>query len=130
MMTRLVAAALVTLVALAVPAVTRSQAPLGEDPLAPRYFTIDWQLDQKRADRTNISGYVHSQYGQTLGSVRLVVEMLDASQTVVGRRYEWLGRELAPFSRSYFEIGKLPPAASYRVAVNSFSIIQTDSRFF
>jgi hypothetical protein len=123
MMTRRIAVAL-ALVALAVPAVTRSQAPLGEDPVASRYFTIEWQLDQKRADRTNISGYVHNQYGQPMTAIQLVIEMLDGSQAVVSRRYEWLGRTLGPFSRSYFEIGKLPPAAGYRVAVHSFSILQ------
>ena len=129
MMTRRIAVALVALVALAVPAVTRSQAPLGEDPVASRYFTIDWQLDQKRADRTSVSGYVHNQYGQSMTAIQLVVEMLDGSQTVVSRRYEWLGRTLGPFGRSYFEIGKLPPAAGYRVAVHAFSILQDGSTF-
>ena len=125
MMTGRIAVALVALLALAVPAVTSSQAVLGEDPVASHYFTIEWQLDQKQT----ISGYVQNQYGQPMAAVRLVVEMLDGSQTVVGRRYEWLGRELAPFTRSYFQISKLPPAASYRVAVNSFSILQGDSTF-
>lgn len=129
MMTRRIVVALVALVTLAIPAVTRSQAPLGEDPVASRYFTIDWQLDQKRADRTSISGYVHNQYGQPMTAIRLVVEMLDDSQTVVSRRYEWLGRSLGPFSRSYFEIGKLPPAAGYRVAVHAFTIIESGSAF-
>ena len=128
-MTRRIAVALLAVAALAIPAVTRSQPTLGEDPVAPRYFTIEWQVDKTRADRTSISGYVQNQYGQPMTSIRLVIEMLDGSEGVVARRYEWLGRSLGPFSRSYFEIGKLPPAAGYRVAVNAFSIIQDGSTF-
>jgi hypothetical protein len=124
-MKALIAAALVA-AALGIPGAARSQAVLGEDPLAPRYFSIEWALDPANA---NISGYVYNQYGQTMGAVRLVVEMLDGEQNVQSRRYEWLGRPLSPFSRSYFQVKKLPPATSYRVAVNSYTIIESGRDF-
>ena len=121
-----IAAALLTLATLGVPASGRAQAPLGEDPLASRYFTIEWSSTPDRSPATTkISGYVNNRRGMTMAEIRLVVEMLDASEAVVARRYEWLGRNVGPFSRSYFEVRKLPPAAAYRVAVHSYTIVES-----
>ena len=125
MIIRLGAACLV-FATLTMPLVTPAQAPLGEDPLASRYFTIEWSSTADRSPATTkISGYVNNRYGQTMAEIRLVVEMLDASEAVVARRYEWLGRNVGPFSRSYFEVRKLPPAAGYRVAVHSYTIVES-----
>ena len=104
-----------------------SQTPLGEDPLAPRYFDIDWTLDRTRAN--TISGYVYNKYGQAMGSVQLVVELLDSSESVIGRRYEWLGRTLTAGTRSYFQVKQLPPAVSYRVAVHAYTILENGKNF-
>ena len=121
-----IAAAALALATLGVADAVKAQAPLGEDPLASRYFTIEWSSAADRAPATTkISGYVNNRYGLTMAEIRLVVEMLDDSQAVVARRYEWLGRNVGPFSRSYFEVRKLPPAAGYRVAVHSYTIVES-----
>lgn len=88
-----------------------------------RYFTVSWETFE-RGGRPHLSGYVVSQYGVTAQRVQLLVESLDASGGVTAQRVEWLGGDVAPFSRRYFEVPVPRPASSYRVGVFAFDFLQ------
>jgi hypothetical protein len=56
--------------------------------------------------------------------VQLLVESLDATGQVVAQRVEWLGGDVGPFSRRYFEVPAPAPAQTYRVSIFTFDLIQ------
>ena len=88
-----------------------------------RYFTVGWETFERRG-RPHLSGYVVSQYGAPAMRIKLLVESLDSSGQVVAQKVEWLGGEVAPFSRGYFEVPVPEPAPSYRVRVFAFDFLQ------
>lgn len=65
-------------------------------------------------------------WGFSARNVQLLVEGLDSTGNVVGQRVAWLGSELTPGMRAYFETPAPPPApaAGYRVSVFAFDWVQ------
>jgi len=63
-----------------------------------RYFRIEWQVTQR---------------------IRLQIERVDASGSVVGTSTVWLPGDVSMSDRGYFS-ASVPEAASYRVQVLSF----------
>jgi hypothetical protein len=61
--------------------------------------------------------------------MRLLAQALDASGAVVGQEIAWLPGGLNSSQRAYFEIGRLPSAAQYRVSVWDYSFYQADGGF-
>ena len=89
-----------------------------------RYFAVTWEAFEG-GGRRQLSGYVTSQYGASAGRVQLLVEGLDASGQIIAQRVEWLGGDVGPFSRRYFEVPVPGPASSYRVRVFAFDFLQS-----
>jgi hypothetical protein len=81
---------------------------------------LDWVVAQE-GKRSEIAGYVYNlRDGYWASNVRLQVEALDASGTVLGSNAGFVAGDVPPANRSYFEI--LVPvrgAASYRVTVQN-----------
>jgi hypothetical protein len=81
---------------------------------------LDWAVVQGRRG-PEVAGYVYNlRDGDWVANVRLQVEALDASGTVIGSNLGFVLGDVPPANRSYFEI-PLPGsgAASYRVTVRT-----------
>lgn len=91
-----------------------------------QHFTITWQASE-RGGRPVVSGYVLSSSGFAATRVLLLIEGLDGSGRVVDQRVEWLGTELMPGARVYFEVALPRASASYRVSMFSYDWVQTAS---
>jgi hypothetical protein len=90
-----------------------------------QFFKLDWRADQRRG-RPVVSGHIMNDWGFPARNIQLLVEGLDGSGSVVGQRVSWLGSDLTPGMRVYFETPAPPPgpAASYRVSVFAFDWVQ------
>jgi hypothetical protein len=88
-----------------------------------RYFRID-ATTTPTPGGTEIDGYIYNLYGRP-AEVRLLAQALDASNTVVAQKIEWVLGGVPQLNRAYFKISPLPPADQYRVSVWSFDIIDT-----
>jgi hypothetical protein len=89
---------------------------------AQRWFRLEWTVSAEPRGPRRIIGWLYNDYGTSAGDVRLLVEALDKSETIIERRYQWVPGSLPPLSRTYFEVRRLPAADSYRVTVHSFNI--------
>ena len=90
-----------------------------------RYFRLDW-TGQAVPGGMAIDGYIYNTYGSSAANVRVLAQALDATDGVIAQRIEWVQGVVPNFSRSYFRVAALPPAAAYRVTVWSFDIIESD----
>jgi hypothetical protein len=108
-------------------------AQAGAELLTPRilgweqFFKLDWQADQRRG-RPVVTGHIMNDWGFPARNVQLLVEGLDGTGNIVGQRVSWLGSELTPGMRAYFEEPAPPPgpapATSYRVSVFAWDWVQ------
>jgi hypothetical protein len=94
-----------------------------------RHFVVDWTADPEQGGSRLVHGFVTSQTGEKVESMRLLAQALDASGAVVGQEIAWLPGGLNSSQRAYFEIGRLPSAAQYRVSVWDYSFYQADGGF-
>jgi hypothetical protein len=90
-----------------------------------RYFRLDW-TGQAVPGGMAIDGYIYNTYGSSAANVRVLAQALDATDGVIAQRIEWVQGVVPNFSRSYFRVAALPPAAAYRVTVWSFDIVESD----
>jgi hypothetical protein len=88
-----------------------------------QYFTVTSEAFERRG-QPHVSGYVVSHQGARASRMQLLVESLDASGQVVAQRVEWLGGDVPPFSRTYFEVPAPQPASTYRVSVFAFDFLR------
>lgn len=89
-----------------------------------QYFRLEWEGAQ-RAGTPVVQGYITNTWGFGASDVRLLVEGLDASGAVVTQDIGWLGSELPPGMRAYFEVPVKRAAPTYRVSVFAFTWIQS-----
>jgi hypothetical protein len=95
-----------------------------------RHFVVDWTVDPAQGGARLVHGFITSQTGERVESMRLLAQALDASGAVVGQEIAWLPSGLNSSQRAYFEIGRLPSAAQYRVSVWDYSFYQGDGGGF
>ena len=80
---------------------------------------LEWDVMVGRGGRGVILGYVYNDNGRPAADVRLLVETLDASGTVIARDIGFV-RQVVQFNdRAYFEVPLNATGASYRVSVTS-----------
>jgi hypothetical protein len=89
-----------------------------------RFFTLTWEGWQDRG-QPMVGGYIKNEAGFPARRVQLLVEALDASGRVTGQRVGWLGSDLTPGMRAYFEAPAPAPAATYRVSVFAYDWVQS-----
>ena len=84
-----------------------------------RYFRLDWQVVPSSGGPT-LEGYVYNQTDMLATQMQLNIEELDSAGNVTGKTGTWVIGEVPPGNRSFFS-ARVHQAASYRVAVQSFS---------
>lgn len=91
-----------------------------------RFFAVEWEAAERRG-RPVVYGTIGNEWGFPARRVQLLVESLDGSGRVLGQRVTWLGGELMPGTRAWFE-ARVPVAApAYRVRVFAWDWIQAAS---
>ena len=122
MWTRWTVVAAVLFLLAAGPAVAQNLQPLVSG--WEQHFTLTWQASESRG-RPVVDGYIRNESGFAALRVRLLVESLDATGRPVEQRVEWLGSELSPGRRFFFEVPAPQKGASYRVSVFSYDWVQS-----
>ncbi len=127
---------IVSWVELALIAVVVSSCATGGDPLTSRTeydtlvpgweskFSIAWKSEPARDGTNRVYGRIASHYGQYASPFRVLGMAVDASGKVVGQRIEWVPGGVPGFTQVYFEIGHLAAAASYRVTVWDYTLVE------
>src|SRR5204863_4859360 len=83
-----------------------------------RYFRLEWTVTRDRKGPA-IEGYVYNMSRRLVERMRLQIERLDATGTVVGSSAVWVLGTVPIESHAYFH-ASVPAAASYRVQVLTF----------
>jgi hypothetical protein len=111
--------AAIALLALGTAGPVRPAAALGAASTVDQRIRLDWEVAAGRGGRAVIRGYVYNDNGRPAADVRLLVETLDASGTVIARDIGFV-RQVVQFNdRAYFEVPLKATGASYRVSVTS-----------
>jgi hypothetical protein len=92
-----------------------------------QYFTLDWQV-APRANQRLLSGYIRNEWGFAATNMRLLVEAIEPPDRVASQRIIWVGGDITPGTRAYFQ-ATMPPAPTYRVRVFSFDWVQSVEMF-
>ena len=92
-----------------------------------QFFALDWQTS-RRGNQSVVQGYIRNNWGFTAANMRLLVEALEPPDRLVSQRIIWLGGQLTPGTRAYFETA-MPPATTYRVRVFAYDWIQSGELF-
>lgn len=101
--------------------------PTAFDTLVPGWeskFALDWKVKPAQDGTSRLYGQVSSHYGQHAEPFRVLGLAVDQGGKVVGQRIEWVPGGVPGFARAYFEIGHLAGAASYRVTVWDYTLIE------
>jgi len=83
-----------------------------------RYFRVEWRVTRDRKGPA-VEGYVYNTAGRTAERMRLQIDRVDASGSVIGNSIIWLPGDLHRNDRAFFS-SSVPESASYRVQVLSF----------
>jgi hypothetical protein len=128
---------IVSWLALGVIAVALAACATGSDPLTSRTeydtlvpgweskFTLDWKVELGQNGTNRLYGRVSSHYGQHAEPFRVLGLAIDQGGNVVGQRIEWVPGGVPGFSQTYFEISHIALAASYKVTVWDYTLIQS-----
>src|SRR2546421_8590971 len=92
-----------------------------------QFFTLDWQ-STRRGNQPVVQGYIRNKWGLTAANMRLLVEGVEPPGRAVSQRVIWLGGQLTPGVRAYFETS-MPPAPTYRVRVFAYDWVQSAEMF-
>ncbi len=120
--------ALIALLLLAVSGCGFSSQPV--EPLvtgSQQFFSLEWQASP-RGNQRIVQGYIKNNWGLAAANMRLLVEALEPPDRLVSQRISWLGGQLTPGTRAYFETS-MPPAPTYRVRVFAYDWIQSAEMF-
>jgi hypothetical protein len=91
-----------------------------------RWLHVEWTAQAGPGGHA-IDGYVYSNYGSPMYDVRLLAQGLDGAGNVVSQRIVWVPGLVPALQRSYFRVPVMPSAASYRVTVWAFEMVQSHS---
>lgn len=93
-----------------------------------QWFRVEWQVAE-RGGQPVLQGSVRNESPHTMGGILLLVEALDAGGRVVAQRVAWAAPgSLAPFGRTWFDVGAPAAAPQYRVRIYSFERLEAPSR--
>ena len=102
-------------------------SPTEFDSLVPGWqskFSLEWQVQPSKDGSNILYGRIRSNYGQFASHFRVLGMAVDASGKVIGQRIGDVPGGVPGFTQVYFEIDKLAPAASYRVTVWDYYVIE------
>jgi len=89
-------------------------------------LTLDWERGEYRGKPT-VHGYINNRWVMVANNFQVTVEGLDAAGTVISSTVDRVPGDLAPGSRSYFEV-LVPATSNYRVSLSSYSWVDFDCR--
>ena len=92
-----------------------------------QFFSLEWQSSPRGTQRV-VQNYIKNNWGLTAANMRLLVEAIEPPDRLVSQRIIWLGGQLTPGTRAYFETS-MPPAPTYRVRVFAYDWIQSAEMF-
>ncbi len=109
-------------------------APAAEDPsavasqessprLADRLFRVEWTAGATSQGQTRIIGYVYNESEHDAANVQLRISDLDASGRTVSYVIKPMGEPIPAAGRVSFDLQVAGTSPSYRVAVESFGLI-------
>lgn len=87
-------------------------------------FRVNWTVSPGGQGEARISGYVYNDNGDPAEQVQIRITELDASGQPVASVVKPIDETVPPFDRAYFDVQVPGQAASYRVAVESFSSLE------
>jgi hypothetical protein len=87
-------------------------------------FRVTWTVSPGGEGEDRISGYVYNDNGDAADQVYLRLTQLDASGQPGASVVKPIDEALPAFDRAYFDVQVPGHAASYRVAVDSFSQVE------
>ena len=99
-----------------------AQTNFGADPA--RFLKLDWQT-APAGPLTAVWGHVYNDFGLGARDIQLLVQALDEAGRPVAHTFARVPYIVTPGTTGYFE-ARVPPAASYRVSVASFSWADRD----
>lgn len=115
---RILVAALLAVVAAGVPGLGPQ---LAEAQMAsPASFRVE--VDREAPTRGAIAGWVYNDSRETVGLVRMRLEVLDEGGKVVGTQMGWAYGNLRPGDRAYFRIPIPEQRGTRRISVESFVV--------
>ena len=83
-------------------------------------FKVEFEAGTTKRGANVVRGYIRNDLGFDAGSIKLLIEGLDAGGAVASTTVGYLPGLLPAFNRLYFEVPVKTPAASYRVRVASY----------
>jgi hypothetical protein len=110
-----------------VPAVglrTASAQDRAQATAADQSFRVNWTVSPGAPGESRISGYVYNDNGDPAEQVQIRITQLDASGQPVTSFVKPIDDTVPPFDRSYFDVQVPGQAASYQVAVESYSLLE------
>ena len=91
--------------------------------LADRFFRVEWTTGASSQGQTRIVGYVYNESDHDATNVQLRISELDASGRTVRSVIKPTGEPVPAAGRVFFDLQVPGTSPSYRVAVESFGLI-------
>lgn len=88
----------------------------------PQAFQVEWQPRSEHL-MPGIDGYVYNSSDHRVGNVRLKVEVLDASNSIIREQFAWVYGAIDAGGRGYFRLRLPGPGEEYRIRVESFDLL-------
>lgn len=87
---------------------------------------VEWSPLSEEWTRPRLVGHVYNNSTYRIGSVRLRLQSLDASDRVLREDLAWIYVDVPARGRAYFSVNRPAGAQSFRVTVESFLLISRE----
>ena len=91
-----------------------------------RLLRVEWAPLSEEWTRPRLVGHVYNDSTYRIGSVRLRLQSLDASDQVIREDLAWIYVDVPARDRAYFSVNRPAGAQSFRVTVESFLLISRE----
>lgn len=88
-----------------------------------RLLRVEWAPLSEEWTRPRLVGHVYNDSIYRIGSIRLRLQSLDASDQVIRESLAWIYVDVPARGRAYFSVNRPAGAQSFRVSVESFLLI-------
>jgi hypothetical protein len=92
-----------------------------------KLLRVEWEPGTDKWGPPRLVGHIYNNSTYRIGSVRLRVETLDASDRVIGETLAWVYVSVPARNRAYFSVRRPSGGAAFRLAVESFVLIARES---
>ena len=92
-----------------------------------RFLRVEWESAADMLGPPRLTGHIYNDSTYRIGSVRLRVETVDASNDVVNQSLAWVYVSVPARGRASFSIRRPPGGDTFRLAVESFVLISREA---